>query len=247
MAGDDRPSDWTPDQALVLRHERFIAQVLRTRKEQRSDAKPKWLQFLESAGGVALITILLGSLGVGILNSLVQEKLKERELAGAAYQEQAKQQRQTIVDVSELIARCISTSEDLVELWTVAFDPSRFSGKQRETVMAYRNDVRARYNSVDSEWRAQNLKVGLSVGLLGRPEDNLAAAWSKVQNSVGDYKQCAEDWNYQHEISQEFVSYDVSRAACLQKKNQITVELAEFAKRAEGAWRAASPVGKATR
>lgn len=246
MSGDETPR-WSPDQESALQHERFISEVLRTRKGQGHDAKPRWLQFLESAGGVALITVLFGSAGAAVLNSLVQQKLKERELARAVYQEQAKQQQQTIVQVSELIARCVSTSEDLVELWTKAFDPSRFSGQQRERIMAYRNDVRTKYNTVDSEWRAQNLKVGLSIGLLGRPEDNLAAAWKKVRDSVDDYKQCAEDWNYQHEESQEFVTYDVSRMICIEKKNQITIELGEFATHAERAWRAASPVQEVTR
>ena len=246
MSGDETPR-WSPDQGSALQHERFIAEVLRTRKGQDSNAKPRWLQFLESAGGVALITVLLGSAGAAMLNSLVQQKLKERELAGAAYQEQTKLQQQTIVQVSELIARCISASEDLVELWTEAFDPSRFSGQQRERIMAYRNDVRTKYNTVDSEWRAQNLKVGLSIGLLGRPEENLAVAWKKVQDSVNDYKQCAEDWNYQHEESQQFVTYDVSRMVCNEKKNQITIELGEFATHAERAWRDTSPVREVTR
>lgn len=241
MAGDDTPK-WSQDEGLALQHERFIAEVLRTRKGQASDSKSKLLQFLESAGGVALITILFGSIGAAILNSLVQQKLKDRELARAAYEEQAKQQQQTVIQVSELIAKSISAAEDLDELWAQAFDPSRFAGQQRQRIMAYRNEVRTKYNSVDSDWRAQSLKVGLSIGLLGRPQDNLAAGWKKVQDAVDRYKQCAEDWNYQHEQSQEYVTYDVSRMVCKDPKNQITVELGDFARRVEEAWRGASPL-----
>jgi hypothetical protein len=246
LAEDDAPN-WSPQQGQALQHERFIAEVLAARKTQESAGKPRWLQFFESAGGVALITVVLGSAGAAVLNSLVQQKLKERELAATAYQEQAKQQQQAIVQASELIASCIGTSEDLAELWAGSFDPSRFSGPQRERILAYRNDTRTKYNTVDSQWRAQSLKLGLSIGLLGRPEDNLAAAWKKVQDSVNDYKHCVEDWNYEHEQSQEFVSYDVSRKACQEKKNQITVELDKFAARAETAWRAMSPARAATR
>lgn len=240
--GEDGTPKWSPEQERALQHERFMAEVFRTRKAEESGAKPSWLQFLESAGGVALITVVLGSAGAATLNSLVQQKMKERELAAAAYQEQVKQQQQTINEVSELVAESIRTSEDLIELWTEPFNPKLFLNKvQHERIIAYRNDVRTKFNSADGQWRVESLRIGVSVGLLDNPQGGLSAAWRGVREAVRDYKQCAEDWNYAHQKSAEYVAYEVSRKACGDKKTEITTNLEKFARLAESTWRAASP------
>lgn len=248
MSSDDAPV-LSAEQEQALRHETFIAEVLKKRKSPERDEgpKPTWLLFLESAGGVALITVLLGSAGAALLNELVQEELKKRELAAAAYQDRVKQQQQVIIQASELIASSIDTSEDLIQLWAEGFNPLRFSGVQRERIVTYRNGVREKYNTVDSQWRVQSLTVALSVGLLGKAQDNLTKGWRKVQQSVNAYKQCAENWNYNHEQTQEYVTADVARKACDDKKEQITISLDQFAGQAESAWRDASPASQSPR
>jgi anti-sigma factor RsiW len=80
MADDDAPK-WSVEEERLLHHETFVAEVLEKRRARDSERRPNpvWQRFLESAGGAALVTVIFGSIAAGLINSLVQEKLRERE------------------------------------------------------------------------------------------------------------------------------------------------------------------------
>ncbi len=68
-----------------LRHEAFLAEVLRlrTKLDQKQKEKLWWQRFLESSGGTALVTVLLGGLLGQLITSSVQVKQQEREFQQA--------------------------------------------------------------------------------------------------------------------------------------------------------------------
>jgi hypothetical protein len=244
---DEAGTNWSPEEQQALRHEAFVAAVLRERRSQektegRDRPKPMWLQLLESAGGVALITIVFGSVGAALLNSMVQEKLKERELAAAGFQEEQKQKQQIITQAYELIGNCIATAEDLIYLSVSEFAPDRFVGDQRQKIVVQRNGVRDKYDTVDAQWRTDRLKLALLIGLQSNGQEQLTAAWRGVQDAVTAFKDCAEDFDYAHEQQQVYVSVAEGRDACKDQKQIITLKLDQFSQQAQRDWRGSSEV-----
>ncbi len=70
----------------LLEHAAFAGELLRQlfpEKKEESRSKPRWQIFLESTGGAAFITVLIGGLIAGIVGQWItneyQKGMKERE------------------------------------------------------------------------------------------------------------------------------------------------------------------------
>ena len=63
----------------LLQHEAFIKEILTLRDKARGDnPKPAWQRFLETTGGAALITVLIGGIMGSIITGLIQQGSKQR-------------------------------------------------------------------------------------------------------------------------------------------------------------------------
>ena len=237
----DPVDNWSADEERLLRHEAFIAEVLEKRKGRAggSGSPPAWQRFLESAGGAALVTVLFGTLAAGVINSLVQAKLKERELALASYQEELKVRQDIATRIVDLVGTTMGAAEDIIFLTSREFDPANFSGEQSKRIIAQRNRMRDNYNSADGKWRVEPEELGLLVGLHTHDRPDISEAWRGVQRSVTDYKTCAEDWYARFE--QAPVSLEQARSACSRQKNAARSSLEKFAQLTESAWETAPP------
>ena len=243
MADNDSPK-WTGDEERLLRHETFVAEVLEKRRARDGERRPNpaWQRFLESAGGAALVTVVFGSIAAGIINSLVQEKLKERELALASYEAELKQQQDIATRIVDLVGTSVGAAEDLITLTTQDFDPSGFSGDERKKIINQRTQIRQTYNSTDTQWRVDREKLALLIGLHSYGQSGITEAWGDAQQAVTAYKDCAEDWYTGHDL--KFVTSEEARSACGKQKSAFQMKLQRFVELMQNAWAKAPSVSR---
>ncbi len=239
---NDNVRKWSDEEERLLHHETFVAEVLERRKPRQIERTPNpaWQRFLESAGGAALVTVLFGSVAAGIINSLVQEKLKERELALASYQEELKQRQDIATRIVDLVGTSVGAAEDLVFLTTQEFDPDRFRGDERKKTIDQRTHIRQTYNLTDTQWRVDQEKLALLIGLHSYGQSDIAAAWREAEQSVTAYKDCAEDWYDRHQ--QEFVVTGEARSACGKERSAVRMRLERFTELMQNVWTKASRI-----
>ena len=243
MADDNGPK-WSDDEERLLRHETFIAEVVEKRRARDSKGRsnPAWQRFLESAGGAALVTVVFGSIAAGVINSLVQDELRERELALASYEAELKQQQDIATRIVDLVGTSVGAAEDLVILTTQEFDPGRYSGDERKKMINQRTHIRQTYNSTDTQWRVDQEKLAFLIGLHSHGQSGITEAWREAQQAVRAYKDCAEDWYKGHH--QEFVTSEEARSACGKEKSAVRVQLQRFTELMQNAWTKASSVSR---
>jgi hypothetical protein len=199
----------------------------RSQKMQiNKSVKPLWQRLIESSGGTALITVLLGGIVGQCINLSIQKGLKEREFqqqwmkargdqALASYNQYLSQENELVQKSYEIIGNCIATSDDLITLTTPHFAPG-----SHEDIEAQRTEIRIRYNAVDSQWRTEREKLGLLMSYYHHTQPEVVKAWADVQESVTNYMKCAEDWYRSHEQSAGDISH-----ACEKEKKVLKARL----------------------
>ena len=234
---DPKPSDWSDDELRLLRHEAFLAEVLKTRSESQytEQSKPKWQRFLESSGGTALVTVILGGVLGQILAWSIQSGLKDREFQEAwmkargdqalvSYKEYTAQEQELMKSTYELIGSCISASEDLIILTTPEFAQDSFEG-----AVVQRRSLRENYNKIEVRWRSDKEKIGLLMGYYHPNQSKVASAWYNTQDSVSNYMDCAQQWYLDHVKPVE------TTQACKKEEDSLRNSLKEFNKSLEQA------------
>jgi hypothetical protein len=184
--GEEQPS---------ISHERFIRRVLRIRKSiDKQSPKPFWQVIVESAGGAALITVVMGGIIGGIITARYQAGQAElaRERAG---QQQMEQLRFEATKKSfDLVFESVAAAEDVINLASKAM-----ADAPREQ----RREIRQAYNHADVAWRKQRLLMGMTLAYYSKNYKDAAAAWDAVAKDVTAYMQCSEAWVNQHSYYQD--------------------------------------------
>jgi hypothetical protein len=220
----ENPEEWSEDEKRLLRLESLVAECIKRREGSREkQGVSRWERFIESTGGAALITVLLGSIAGGYITARYQEGAKRRELELAAYNEYVKQEEAIVRKAYERIGSCISASEDLIALTRPEFQLSRFAGDDRVRVADQRGRLRERFNTADAEWRSERESLGLLMSYYhhGRPE--VVEAWRAAQDAMTQYMSCARSWFVQHSASA--AADDSVKGACAAEKELLRSRL----------------------
>jgi len=237
---ENKPSEWSDEEAKWLHHEEFLAEILKRRVslEAGRPARPRWQRFLESSGGTAVITVLLGGLLGQWINWSVQKGLKDREFqqqwmkargdqALASYNQYLNQENEIVQKIYNLIGSCISASADLIILTSPEFAPGSHTG-----IEAQRTAIRDKYIETDSRWRSEREKLGLLMSYYHHGQPEVAKAWDEAQEAVTDYMDGARKWYMEHYMS----PVDVSRA-CEKEEKLLKDRLASLTKSLEASRR----------
>jgi hypothetical protein len=199
MANDNLPK-WSEEEARLLHHEAFMAELLRQRmppgKEER--AKPPWQRFLESSGGTALITVLIGGIIGTIISGSIQEAAKDRELSMIAYKEYLEKQQEVLQRVYERIGGSLSASDDLIKLSTKDYAVTSYEGKQKEEVSNLRDSIKKKFDDSDIAWRNERDSLGFLMSYYHPKQVKVIEAWRGVKDSVTNYMRCADNWIDNH-------------------------------------------------
>jgi hypothetical protein len=162
--------------------------------------KPRWLQFLETTGGTALITVVVGGLMVQGATWIFQQRTAKREFAQTwlkARGDQALQghtaylqeQRQSIEGAYTLVGKMASSSDNLIVITTPAWDhPSR---SDFNDMVRYRGE----FNAAEDAWRAALEKLSFQFSYYSDGDACVGSAWRDVSTAVDAYRECASNWH----------------------------------------------------
>jgi hypothetical protein len=242
--------NWSEDEKRLLRHEAFISEVVRLRTRSAPDKKPVWLLFLESNGGAALITAVLGALLVQWISGNIQRSLKEREFqqawmqargnqALAAYKEELDQEEQIVRRAYELIGSTIQASEDLIDLSGQELSLKTYKPSERKKIAKQRDRIRTAYNKADIDWRGQRKNLSLLMALYHHGQLEIVREWQGADDAIPIYMDCALAWYDAHHDE----TPETLKTACVTEKksltdklDQLTATLGDFRSKARGDW-----------
>ena len=237
---DKSLSDITQEEAQMLRHEAYMAQLLkyRTQADRPTSLKPPWQRFLESSGGTALITVLIGGIFGALISGMIQSRSKEREFqqswlkargdqALTAYKEHLTKQQEVVNRVYDLIGRSISAAEDLIAMSGEEFSVASYEGAQRTRVEKYRADVIDKFNVTESAWRSQRDSLGLLIDYYHPNHHTVLKTWQGAEYSVTEYFRCAEKWRIENPLVED------TSEACREARTNLAQRLEELSKSLE--------------
>lgn len=224
MANDVEEIEWTEDEKHFLRIETLFAKANAIRATNGTGSrKPGWQRFLESTGGTALITVVVGGIFGTIISASFQSASKDREFqqtwlktrgdqAMVGYKDFLDNQQETVKRIFERVGSLTSASEDLISLSKPELTlNNRLSSPELQGISEERKKIKEKYSGVNREWLNECDMLGMLVSYYfpnmpnsvakqssplpaESPEVNVALAWDKVKDSVNQYTDCSEKW-----------------------------------------------------
>ena len=243
----DEPPEWSTDEERLLHHESFVTELLNRRVPSGTNQpKPRWQRFLETTGGAAIITVLIGGVFGQIISSSIQSTLKEREFQQAwlkargdqalqANKEYLEKEQEVVLHVYDLIGGCISASEDLISLTSSEFNENNYQGAKLGEIKKIRTKVYENYNAKDYEWRSGRERFKLLIGYYHGGHPTVVDAWDNSQEAVTRYMNCAEKWYKDH--PDNTAEGSIIQTACRDEKTDMTKLLKNLNISLEGARR----------
>ena len=192
----------TPEEKALLRHEAFIAEVLKQRSEgdQESLAKPRWQVVLESAGGAAIITVLIGGAFTAWITHRFQGSEKEREFQNEivklygqhrlTVQEKETEERFKTLQASlRLIGTVMNRGQDKIDI-----DLRRFARKMdpelKKKDLAQEENIRHQYNEAFEQWRTEKGALEPQIGYYFG--EDARRAWKETAQALEAFLRCAD-------------------------------------------------------
>ena len=222
------PDKWSDEESTLLRHVAFMAAIDKRRvvPSKKEPKKSWWERFLNSTGGTALITVLIGGIFGSLITGMVQSGLKEREFqkswlksrgdqALVVYKEYLQQEQDLVNNAYGLIGRCLAASDEIVELTRPYFNPKNYPGVETQKLA-----IRKNFNACDREWREGNEKIGLLMSYYHPNRPEVTMAWKEIQRSTTEYMRCVQDWYLTHNSD-----YTEADSDCDPKKMDLISQL----------------------
>lgn len=195
------------DKEELLKDEEFVAKLLARQKPPAADEptekppekppdKPKWQRFLETSGGTALITVLIGGALGQLISWSFQQNQKDREFqqkwmeargaqALVSYKEYLDQEQKLMQRTYELIGNCVAATGHLEDIMRPGF-----SAKQREE---YENA----FNAASKEWDGESKKLQLLISYYHKGQKDILERWDELSDAVATYKGCTAEKYYE--------------------------------------------------
>jgi hypothetical protein len=197
MASDDQ--EFTAEEKAYLRHEEFVAEVLKRRSP--SESKKSGLQaFLESSGGTAIVTLLLTGGFTTVITHILQKNMAERDFQNQIvklYSEHRLSVQkglldgrvQTLRSSLELLGKVLNHGQSRVDI-----DGPRFARRMDPELQkkneAQQEEIRKQFNATWELWDSQK---GALEPLLGYYfGQDVKKAWHEVVSRTDDFVRCAD-------------------------------------------------------
>lgn len=156
--------------------------------------KPRWQRFLESSGGTALITVIIGGIFGQWITASFQQNEKEREFQQAwmksrgdqalvSYKEYLDQEQEVMKRAYELIGNSIAASQDLIAQTGKDFNPEQ------------QIEIQKKFNEVSVAWRSERTKLELLIGYYHPEQPQMLRDWQNLSEAVSVFVGCASRWN----------------------------------------------------
>jgi hypothetical protein len=218
------PSEGLPDRTEL------ILEYLRARESSTKETKPTWLKVLESAGFVALVTVIIGGLVGSAVTYLFQMLSKEREQSAAAtvsekqreladFRQHLERERTVIDTMSQELGVYIDASEDLATLSRSEWN----TPKRREQ----RKEIVKKFNRAETEWSSDRIRLSLLLQLEHDNDPNLLSYFKAISQKADAYARCADRWRTRY-ID---LSADEARKACGDFRSSLDGAIFDFSGR----------------
>jgi len=224
-------SNWTPEEEDLLHRADLIAEIYRRRDADRpqEESERKLLRFLQSTGGTAVITILLGSLLAPLVISHIQVRNARDDQALDEYRQYLKLQQESVKETYALVGRITYGSQDLITLTKPSFDLQRVEGNDKEELAKQEREMIKNYNNTIQEWRVKENIQGVLISYYFYGHSEVSESWASVRNTVNDFIKCAQ------QIREKFINSPQSlttteREECEKKKDPIQASLEDLSR-----------------
>ena len=228
-------SDWepTPEQRDAIKQQAFLEELLKLRsagpkppgdqKPAGVDQKPRWQRFLESSGGAALITVVVGTMGGAVITNLIQSYLQRQQTRQQGIAEYIKGEHDTVKAVFDLVGQSIAAAENLSTLTTEGFNPEAFQGDQRDQVLKQRKAIRDEFNTWDEQWRSHRETLTLNMRYYHGNDQAVASAWDRTGLALTGYMDCEHAWYMQSQGN--YVKDAIAAKSCTTERQALDAAL----------------------
>jgi hypothetical protein len=218
-----------------LEYETHISKVLEIRRTDKPSSKPWWLRMLETPGGAALITVLIGGLLGGWISSIIQSGAKDREFQQAwlkargdqamlAYKDFVEKRSNLITELYGRVGSSVSASDDLINLSRKDFTAlPELEPEVKTARKEYQKSIDDRFEQVEADWRKDRDRLGLLIDFYHPDQKPLVEAWGTVTESLTGYMRCAKKWREGHVGDEENLD-----KACTTERSVLTTSLRAF-------------------
>jgi len=218
----EEPPEYSEEQKNFLSTDEFISAVL---KKRNSDGPPSRLRiFLESAGGAAIITVIIGAIATHLITNSFQLRQAERDFANrviesfsankvALLNKAIEDRSLTLNDSLKAVGNVISKAESRIDIDGPAF-AVRVDDAAETVNKAQKIEIRREFNSAWENWDTRKISLEVSIGLF--VDDESSESWRVLAHNVDEFIQCANV----HTPSEADV--------CNSKNNAVRVDLQNF-------------------
>jgi hypothetical protein len=191
-------SKLSDEQKALINNEMLIAKVLEIRNPPESSppvpVKAGWQKFLESSGGTALITVVIGGIMGGLITATFQFYAKQREMELAAYQQKLEKRQETMKSAYDLIGLSSAPADNLIRYklmpgndTTLYTDKEKKAAKEREWA-----GILEKLEDAQQKWSAEEKKAILSLSHYYSNNTEVKNAWKELNKTLPAYFVCAK-------------------------------------------------------
>ena len=172
-----------------------------TQESPKTGAPTPFMTFLVSGSGTALITVLLGTIGGGLITQLVQYHIKDRDTRSLAFAEYLKNEEKVSNDAFVMIGKASAAAEDMAVITEKQFYTGvgdNLTPADRATLQQQKSAIAANFNQVDADWRRSRDTLGLFMRLYHRNNQDVAKAWDRTATALTNYIDCERSFSLDH-------------------------------------------------
>ncbi len=171
----------------------LIARILVLEKSQEqkptppAPAKPAWQRFLESNGGAAFVTVLIGGVFGTLLSNNFQNRQQEREQKMKLYTLSLNEQSKVSSSSMELLGETVHAASSLAETRGDAFvfDPS--DAVAYKAVSDQIKEIKLKFNAASELWSKKGLSQGFILGLNSSNHLLIEQKWRTIAKKVDEF------------------------------------------------------------
>jgi hypothetical protein len=202
-AAEDSDRRWSSDELKALLNQALALEFVKLQRRDSDHKAGFVLNFLKSAGGTALITIILGTFFGSWLAARIQENNKVQDESRASqqaaadralenYKENLHEEEKTVEDAFSVAGSLIVRSRDLIDLTGPTFNDRApgLSDLNRRLLLEQKGAMLQAYNDAHDTWQQQRVRLGLLLTIEHQNDRDTAVAWAQTSQAVSAYAAC---------------------------------------------------------
>lgn len=199
------------------------------------------LDLLSSAGGTALVTVLLGGVVAQMISCDAQRRNQQREFNNGwlkARGDQALTARKEFVDgkhnsldeILRTIGEVSAASEELIDITQPDFAIGSYKSKADiDKVVSEQTRVTTRFEKAEASWTPAQQRFSFEVAYYSRGNRDVLKSWGKLRDSVNALRKCASGIYIQwHKAGRGLATYRYNPDYCNAQQGEVDANAADL-------------------